>query len=332
MRRGVVGGGNFIVDYVKVIDHYPAEQTLSEIRGEYIGSGGGPYNVLLGLARLGAAMPLAAIGRIGDDDAGRLIAADCAAHGIDPSGLKVTPGEPTSYTIVAVDEGSGRRTFFHRRGANARLGPEDFDFAATTASHFHYGYLMLLDRLDGGDETFGTAAARVLAEAKAAGLTTSIDLVSEDSDRSREILPAALKFADIVFMNEFEAERASGVALTDRGVVRIDRLADVRAALQPAGTLVVHWPEGAAACEGDSIALQGCVEMPPEKIVSAVGSGDAFAAGYLLGFTRGGGVEERLKLGACCAASCMAGYTCTDSILPESECLHLGEAHGFHKI
>src|SRR5450432_2196486 len=122
MRRSIIGGGNFIVDYVKTIDAFPPEQALANIHQEHTGSGGAPYNVLRSLAILGANdFVLQAIGRIGNDDAGRYILGDCRAHGIDTRGLKTMPGVPTSYTLVMASEGAAKRTFFHQRGANAFL-------------------------------------------------------------------------------------------------------------------------------------------------------------------------------------------------------------------
>lgn len=328
--RGVIGGGNFIVDYVKTIDNFPVEEALANIRREYIGSGGAPYNVLLDLAKLGAGFPLRAIGRIGDDQAGRLILDDCRTYGIDVAGLLEVPGEPTSYTLVTVVESTGKRTFFHQRGANAHLLPSDFDFQGENGSHFHYGYVLLLDQMDSPDPDFGSGAARVLAEAKAAGLTTSVDLVSEDGDRFGKVVPTVLPYADLVFMNEFEATRASGIDLVVDGDFRPSRVSEVHRRLNCTGVLVLHWLQGSAACHPDgSIVWQGSVQVPQEEIAATVGSGDAFAAGYLLGFMRGWTSAQSLRLGVCCAASCVRGFTCTDGVLSEAECLALGEKYGY---
>ncbi|MFI5386611.1 MAG: carbohydrate kinase family protein [Fimbriimonadales bacterium] len=327
MRRGVIAGGNFIVDYVKTIDHYPVEQTLADIRSEYTGSGGAPYNVLRCLTKLQAGLPLEAIGRIGEDEAGRYVMDDCRSLGIGIDQLRLTPGSPTSYTLVMVIEGDGRRTFFHRRGANAILAPGDFDFNATQAAHFHYGYVLLLDRMDEPDAEYGTGAARVIARAKEAGLTTSIDLVSEDSDRFGRIVPPALEYADIAFMNEFEASRLTGLGFETPSP---DRVGEARKQLGFRGTLVVHWPEGAAFGSPDGeLGWQGGVQIPQEMVASVAGSGDAFAAGYLLGFQRRDPPQECLRLGVCCAAACVMGYTCTDGVLSEQGCRLLGQRYGF---
>lgn len=330
MHRGVVGAGNFIVDYVKTVDVYPAEQTLANIRSEYRGSGGAPYNVLLSLAKLGASYPLRAIGCLGGDEAGRYILDECLRSGVDASGLRIDESAPTSYTLVMVVEGTGRRTFFHQRGANALLGPDDFDFTLLRGCHLHYGYLLLLDTMDQPDAEFGTVAARVLAQSKASGLTTSVDVVSEDSGRFPTIVPAALEYADIAFMNEFESSRLTGIDLMEGGSFRRDRVCEAHRSMGYSGILVLHWTDGAAACSADgSVVWQGRVDVPAERVVSATGSGDAFAAGFLHSYLQGGTLEEGLQLGVCCAASCVLGYTCTDSVLSASECLKLGRQWGF---
>src|SRR5687768_16523205 len=181
-RNGVIAGGNWIVDHVKLIDRWPPQDALANIRSQFSSNGGSPYNVLKNLARLGATFPLEGVGLVGDDEAGRFIRNDCARHGINVTQLRTSRAAPTSYTDVMTEQESGRRTFFHCRGANAELAPEHFNFTQSTARIFHLGYLLLLDRLDetsGG----GTAAAEVLRSARACGMKTSADVVSEHSDR-----------------------------------------------------------------------------------------------------------------------------------------------------
>src|ERR1700722_10683119 len=121
MRSGILAGGNWIVDNVKLIDAWPPQDSLATILSESAANGGAPYNVLKDLARLGAAFPLAAVGLVGDDANGRSILADCRAHRIDTARLQSTRLAPTSYTDVMTTQATGRRTFFHLRGANALL-------------------------------------------------------------------------------------------------------------------------------------------------------------------------------------------------------------------
>lgn len=76
-RRGLLAGGNWIIDQVKLIDVYPQREQLANIRGQYQGTGGAPYNVLLDLAKLGVGFPLSGAGFVGKDALGQLILGDC---------------------------------------------------------------------------------------------------------------------------------------------------------------------------------------------------------------------------------------------------------------
>jgi sugar/nucleoside kinase (ribokinase family) len=206
-RRGVLAGGNFIVDHVKLIDAWPPQDSLARILDQSPHNGGGPYNVLKDLARLGAPFPLEAAGLVGDDAHGHWITADCQAHGIDTRQLHRTTRAATSYTDVMTVRGTGRRTFFHQPGANALLAPEHFDFGATTARFFYLGYLLLLDTLDAPGPDGAPRAREVLRAARAAGLRTALDCVSENSDRFGKVVAPVLPEVDVLFANDFEAER-----------------------------------------------------------------------------------------------------------------------------
>ena len=118
-RRGLLAGGNWIVDQVKLIDVFPQPESLANIHSQTEGTGGAPYNVLLALAKLGAPFPLIAAGLVGKDVAGARVLEDCRRHKIDTRHLGATAKGPTSFTDVMTETSSGRRTFFHLRGANA---------------------------------------------------------------------------------------------------------------------------------------------------------------------------------------------------------------------
>ena len=55
MRKGIVGAGNLIVDKIKVIDRWPGEGNLCNIRSTVSSAGGGPCNVLFDIAAAGQA-------------------------------------------------------------------------------------------------------------------------------------------------------------------------------------------------------------------------------------------------------------------------------------
>ena len=147
-RNGILAGGTWIVDHVKLVNGYPEQDTLASILGETRGTGGSPYNVLLNLAKLGAPFPLAGVGLVGEDGDGHAILADCAANGIETTQVRPITEAATSYTDVMTVQSTGRRTFFHYRGANRLLREEHFDLERTQARILHLGYLLLLDGLD----------------------------------------------------------------------------------------------------------------------------------------------------------------------------------------
>ncbi len=335
-RHGILAGGNWIVDKIKLIDTYPRQDTLANIMGESTANGGSAFNVLVDLARLEAPFPLAGIGLTGGDADGRWVREQCAAHGIDATRLRVCPDAPTSYSDVMTVQPTGRRTFFHQRGANAFLDAGHFDFAGCRAKIFHLGYLLLLDRLDLPDPEFGTVAARVLAQATQAGCRTSVDVVSEDSDRFGRVVLPTLRQVDYCVLNELEAERTTGVTIRRDDAHAPDRAALAEAArrLLAAGVrawVVIHYPEGACALGRDSgeIRAQGSVRLPESRVVGTVGAGDAFAAGLLYGLHEAVGIETALRYGVCAAAACLGAAGSSDGVRPLAQCLQLGAACGF---
>ena len=142
---------------------------------------------------------------------GNTFSNDCRSNGIDPEFISVSPGTSTSYTDVMTEIEGGRRTFFHNRGANATWNGGDIDFSQSQAKIFHLGYLLLLDAIDATDPEHGTVGAALLAKARDAGFKTSIDVVSEDSERFSKIIGPALKQVDYCILNEIEASKVTGV-------------------------------------------------------------------------------------------------------------------------
>jgi sugar/nucleoside kinase (ribokinase family) len=335
-RRGLIAGGNWIVDQVKVIDAWPPQDALANIVSQSKGNGGAPYNILINLAKLGARMPLEAVGLVGDDADGRHIVDDCRAHGIDTSQLRMTTLAPTSYTDVMTVRGDGRRTFFHNRGANALLAPEDFNFSTTGARQFHLGYALLLDALDKLGRDGVPRLAEVLARARSAGLTTSLDCVSEHSDRFNSVVVPVLSEVDVLFVNDFEAERLTGIAIRRGGHIAralVERAGQYLVELGVRNQVIVHFPEGVYSCErGGRGYWCPSLKIPRELIAGAAGAGDAFAAGTLLGLHERWPMEKCLALGVCTAAASMTEVTCSAGVRSLTECLELANHWGYHEI
>jgi len=333
-RSGLLAGGNWIIDQVKMIDVYPQPEQLANIRSQSQGTGGAAYNVLTDLARSGTPFPLFAAGLVGQDALGEHILATCRQHKIDVQHLGTTPKAPTSYTDVMTEQGHGRRTFFHARGANALWRGDDLDFNKINARLFHLGYLLLLDALDEPDPRFGTKAARLLAQAQAAGLKTSADVVSEDSDRFARIVNPALKHVDYCILNEIEAGKTTGFKIREPGG-RLDTVAlrHAAGALLQQGVrelVVIHFPEGAFARKrkGDDF-WQSSLKLPPNYIAGTAGAGDAFCAGVLYGLHEGWDLQRCLLTGVCIAAASLSDATCTAGAKSLNTSLALARKFGF---
>ncbi len=174
---GIIAAGNWIVDITKLINVYPAQDTLADIASEERNNGGGAFNVLCDLANLGAPFPLQALGLIGQDAGGDWIAAHCRSLGIDPS-LLIPPPQRPDLLHGCHDRGRhGPAHLFHQRGANRYFGPEHFPWEKLEGKIFYLGYLLLLDTLDAPDAIHGTVAAGVLAAAGRRGFYRVVDLV-----------------------------------------------------------------------------------------------------------------------------------------------------------
>lgn len=336
-RSGILAAGNWILDEVKLIDKFPEEQSLVNILDEYKSNGGSAYNILSALVRLGAAFPLEAIGLVGDDAHGRWILADCKQAGINCDQLKSLPDVPSSYTLVVSVKQSGKRTFFHHRGANAKLEKSHFNLNQSQAKIFHLGYLLLLDKLDEIQSNGRTQASEILEEAKQQGFVTTVDLVSENSDRFTNIVPCALPYVDYLFLNEFEASRLAGIDLMElhdeqEMERRCMQVFDNIFAMGVQDWIIIHFPAGVWAAQRNGVRLfQPSIFLPEGYIVGNNGAGDALAAGVLLAVHEQWPMQEALKLGVCVAAASLADVTCSDGIRDITSCLKLGEELGFRK-
>lgn len=331
-RNGLLAGGNWIIDQVKMVDVYPQREQLANIRSQSQGTGGAPYNVLVDLAKMGAKFPLAAAGFVGKDALGEAILEDCAKNKIDTKFLKPTSEAPTSYTDVMTEIGNGRRTFFHLRGANALWEGEDLDFAKTKARIFHLGYLLLLDALDAPDKLYGTKAARLLNEAQEAGLKTSVDVVSEDSDRFSKIVSPSLKYVDYCILNEIEAGKTTGFKVRDAaGKLDTVSLRHAAGALLQCGVrelVIIHFPEGgfARTRKGEDF-WQSSLNLPAKYIAGTAGAGDAFCAGALFGLHEGWDLQKCLLAAVCAAAASLADPTCTGGMKPLDQVLAIAKKY-----
>lgn len=328
-RRGLLAGGNFIVDAVLTVDRYPEQDMLADIATETRTNGGGPYNVLCDLVNMGASFPLAAACLVGDDADGRWIREDCSRREIDITQVHVHPKMATSHTFVISAQATGRRTFLHHRGANRHLDRQHFDFKSSNARLFHLGYLLLLDALDHVDAEGRTGAAKLLQSAQEHGMHTSVDLVSVDNPNFQSIALSALPHVDHLFLNEIEAGRILGCKLAAHDRNGLESAARDLLAKGVHRTVAIHTEAGGVVVTPGDVAFRGSVILPTGFCRGTNGAGDAFAAGFLYGVHENWTPCECLELAICAAAASLSDPTPSAGLLPVDDCLNQGRRFGF---
>ena len=312
---GIICAGNWIVDIVHTIDAWPRKSDLVHIRDEVVGVGGGPANVALNLAAMGFEDPLFAVGLIGTDRHADTVLTACMQAGIDTSGLKQSGLAPTGHTHVMTVPGDSR-TFFYHAGTNDLLDAGDIaiNVIAPQARIFYLGYINLLGTMDRIGPDGKTPAALVLKQAQNAGMLTCVDLVSSDTPDFRAAVTASLPHIDMLFLNEVEAVRSTGISIT--GPSDRTGLAGAAAALVSGGaaTVVIHTPELSLWQSASESRWSAPDPVDPASIISPVGAGDAFCAGVIYGIYHGWDPDRCMHVGHRAAAAALRSATATGGI------------------
>ncbi len=312
--------GTILVDILKTIPTYPEAGRLVQISAMEQSVGGAVPNTAIDIARLAPDFPVRVFGKVGDDDYGKFAVRTMHDAGLDTSRVLVSKTAPTSFTDVMYVKG-GERTFFTMAGANAELDVEDFDFASLGARHLHLAYLLLLGALDRPDEEYGCRSARLLAKAKEAGLTTSIDLISEPSDRYKTAVLPALPYVDYLVINELEASALTGIPIgKSPSAEELHRLTQALLALGVQKKVIIHCPDLGVLDnkEGGFFALPS-LNLPRNYIVGSTGAGDAFCAGSLYALLQGYSDTDILRLASLTAAASLGKADAVSGMLPLAE-------------
>lgn len=321
-RRGLLAIGNLLVDKTHHIPAYPPESLLAVIGRSSASVGGGAVNVLFDLARVDPSLPLAIAGLVGDDEDGALLRRAFVARAIDTRHIANVPDRPTSFTHVMISEANATRTFFHSHGANSLLDLDHIETLNGTARIAHLAYLLLLEGLDRPDPVYGSRGAHALARLREKGFETSLDLVSDnDPERYRRFVVPALPHTDYLIVNDVEAAHLTGTApATARGAVDWDAAfaqAERMLAMGVHKLAAVHFPEGAVAVSsGGERCRQRSYAVAKDKVVSALGAGDAFCAGVLYGVHEGFALSRCLQLGVALAHFNLFAASATDGAVP----------------
>ena len=253
------------------------------VEGIWMVVGGSAAITAVAAARLGLSVELVAA--VGADPAGDFMLGQRAREGVGIAAVAVHDTAPTGMT-VALSRGADR-AILTAPGAVASLTAQDVPAALLArARHVHVSSYFLLER------SLGPGLAAVLAAARAAGATTSLDTNWDPAGKwGDDHLHAALAQTDVLLPNETEALRIAGAPA----------LPAAAGALTAAGRrLVVKLGERGALC-ADGPAWHRA-ELPPVTPVDATGAGDCFNAGLIGGLLRGLALPDAAALGCAVGA------------------------------
>ncbi|MGP9813236.1 adenosine kinase [Rhodopseudomonas sp. NSM] len=281
LRHKMTKGGMALIDEAGAAAIYADMGMATEI------SGGSAANTIVGLASFGART--AYVGKIKDDQIGKLYAHDIRAAGVafDTRPAADGPATGCSYILVTPD---GQRTMNTFLGAAQDLRPSDIDEAQIAAAAITYleGYLWDPPQ---AKEAFLKASTIAHGAGRKVALTLS-DAFCVDRYRGEFLELMRSKTVDLIFANESELHALYQTSDFDTAL---------KALAQDVGLGVVTRSEkGCAVVEGDAVTLVPAASI--DQLVDTTGAGDLFAAGFLFGLVRDAGYENAGRLGALAAA------------------------------
>lgn len=307
MKQGIAIAGSILVDKINEISAYPSAGELTQIKSLTRATGGCVPNVAMDIKRIDETLTVKAVGVVGDDEEGAYAVETLKNAGLDVTGVK-TVAEKTSFTEVMSVTG-GQRTFFTYAGASAKFGLSDFDFDTLDVKMLHLGYFLLLDKIDNGD------GVKALQAAKNAGIKTSIDLVSENSDRYKIVLPC-LPYTDNLIINELEAGKLTGIEPTRENLRKI---AETLKSYGVKERVIIHTPEIGVCVSNDGFTAVPSYQIPDGFIKGTTGAGDAFCAGALVGIYREDSDEKILSFASAAAVAALSAADAVSGMRSEKE-------------
>jgi sugar/nucleoside kinase (ribokinase family) len=304
VRHKMHKGTMQLIDEAQAAKLYDAMGPAVEI------SGGSAANTVVGVASLGARAGF--IGKVKDDDLGRVFAHDIRAAGVSFATPPASAGPSTArcYVLVTPD---GERTMNTYLGAAQDLHPNDIDADAVAAAQIIYleGYLWDPPH---AKEAFLKAATIAHAAERDVALTLS-DAFCVDRYRAEFLDLIRSRTVDLIFANERELHSLYETADFDSALdgLRNDaRLAVVTRSEK--GCLIVTREQ-----------TEAVPASPVDRVVDATGAGDLFAAGFLAGLARGSDYRTAGQLGALVAAEVIQHM----GARPETSLKALGQENGF---
>lgn len=285
-RQGLTKGSMQLIDAARAEALYAAMGAALEM------SGGSAGNTLAGIASLGGAG--AYIGKVSNDELGRVFSHDMRAIGVRFDTAPLTAGPPTARSLILVTP-DAQRTMNTFLGACVELGPEDIEPKLIASAQVTYleGYLF--------DPPRAKAAFQKAAElAHAAGRKVSLTLSDAFCvGRYRAEFRALIEgHIDILFANEAEITSLYETSHFDEALRAVRGHCEVAALTRSEHGSVVVTREETQAIPAQRI----------DQLVDTTGAGDLYAAGFLYGLTHGRDLASSGRLGSLAAAEVIGHY------------------------
>ena len=307
MKNGIAIAGSILVDNINEISAYPSAGELTKIKGVQKSVGGCVPNVAIDLKRICPDLIVKAVGKIGADENGDYVKEVLSKNGVEIEDIAVGTNKPSCTEVMSVT--GGQRTFFTYAGASSDFGVNDVPMSALNVKMLHLGYFLLLDKIDNGDGEL------LLKKAKEQGVKTSIDLVSENSDRYSLVLPC-LKYVDNLIINEVEAGALTGIEPKSENLVKI---AQKLKACGVSERVIIHTPEMGVCVSEKGVECVPSYALPDNFIIGTTGAGDAFCAGALFGIYQNKTDKEILEFASAVAVAALSSADATSGLREEKE-------------
>lgn len=328
--KGITVAGSLIADNYYLIDSYPDQGKLTNIRATDRAVGG-TGNLILDLAKLDANLPVKVSAIIGEDSNGEFIKETLSEYPNIIIQNVVENGE-TSMTMVMDAQDNHQRTFFYLPAASDAYDEDAIDWEQVSADIFHLEYILLMKKIDEPDAEYGTHGAKILHRARELGMKTSIDMVSETSGRGGDIVKAALKYTDYCTINEIEAEMITGIKILKDGKIKEENVYLALKELVKCGVTtwaIIHSPSCGYGidCKTKEMTKVTSLRLPEGYIKGSTGAGDAYCSGILYGAYKKKSLQESMKLGTACAACSLSETSGTAGLRPYEQVLKLYELY-----
>jgi sugar/nucleoside kinase (ribokinase family) len=306
----VVGIGNALVDVISTVDDdfveahdFPhgattmveldrAEAVYADLPPAQEISGGSCANTIAGLASFGASV--AFIGRVRDDQLGKVYTHDLRSLGVHFDVSPATTGPATGRCLVMVTP-DAQRTQCTYLGASTFIGPEDVDPAVIARAQVTYLEGYLWDQPPAKD-----AIRKAAAAARDAGRQVALTLSDPFCvDRHRSEFRALVEDEiDVLFANETEICSLYEVDDFDAALQRVRGHCQIAA--------LTRSERGSVVVAGDEVHVIDA--HPVDRVVDTTGAGDQYAAGFLYGLTGGLDLATCGRLGAAAAAEVISHF------------------------